>query len=112
MGQLVGGRGAAFVARDGPGVHQTRVPRAHPRLEERAGPLRLLAHPPRIARFVRLLDPRRGKRRRQDVAHDHVVGHTGLSQVEERGHNRLRWIAGDHVLTIVIVFTAWTTAWR
>ena len=60
-GPLVGGRGAAFAARDGPGVHQPGARRAQPRTEERAAPLILLAHPPRIARFVRLLDPRRGE---------------------------------------------------
>ena len=71
MGKLVGGRGAAFAARDGPtaaALQTTRVSPAH-RLAESPLPL--------LESILLGLSPRRGKRRRQDVPYDDVIRQAG-----------------------------------
>ena len=108
MGKLVGGRGAAFAARDGPGVHQ----------------------PWRSARIrCHLLESWRSS---SDSAHGgaNVDGKTcptitslgtpallnsrSVATIAARSvGGKCWWIAGDHVvkLPLVIVFTTWTIAW-
>ena len=108
MGQLVGGRGAAFAARDGPGVHQ----------------------PWRSARIrCHLLESRRSS---SDSAHGGVnvegkmcptitsfgtpafLNSMSVATIAARSlGGKCWWIAGDHVvkLPLVIVFTTWTIAW-